>query len=1047
MNAAANQVKAIFLAAVERHDVAEWPAFLEVACAGQPELRRRVELLLEAHREAGTGAFDAVGAPAASDNTRGVGEEVGSVIGAYKLLEQIGEGGFGIVFMAEQQQPIRRKVALKVLKPGMDTKQVVARFEAERQALALMDHPNIARVFDGGATVSGRPYFVMELVKGIPITDYCDQAQLTPRQRLELFLPVCQAVQHAHQKGIIHRDLKPSNVLVTLHDGTAMAKVIDFGIAKASGEPLTDKSLFTGFGQLIGTPLYMAPEQAALSNVDVDTRSDIYSLGVLLYELLTGTTPFDKGRLQTVGYDELRRIIREEEPPRPSTRFSTLGEAATTICVQRKSDPRRLSRLMRGELDWIVMKCLEKDRNRRYDTASALAADVQRYLHDEPVQACPPSRWYRLRTTLRRHRLAVVTGATFAAVLIAATAISAWLAVREAQAKALAEGRLEQIDQANALLTSVFQGLDPRGADKLGLDLQEQLAQRVLKAARQLDGDAIGDAPTLARLQYTLGLTLDELGHYPEAVELLRKAHATRTTLDGADDAVTLATASKLGEALMHAGALDEALPLLAQTRERRRDRLGADSPDTLASMHYLAQGYQLAGERKQAQALMEGTVAGRKRVLGAEHPDTLASINDLALAYREDGQPRKAIPLHDDVLQAQQKVLGPNHPHTLTSMQNLALAYQAAGDRTRAVPLYQDALHRRMERLGPAHPDTLGSMLALAEAYRTGPEPAKAVPLLEEALAKARVRLPPGHAVTLTCMNNLAAAYERSGDRTRAIPLYAETMAQRQAKFGADHPATLRVLTNLAVAYAREKQHERAIPLFEEALRLRAAKDGRGHPDTVASLANLGAAYHHASRRAEAGAHLEEAIDLARRLPGGLVAAQMVWLLAELAAVYDEAGQADRAEPLHREFLNIRQQQFGQDDLRTAAALDGLAANLLAQNRFVDAEPLARDCLMVRTRKQPDAWQTYSTRSRVGATLLGQKKYAEARPLLVDGCEGLRQRVATIPPASRLRLVEAVQRLIALYQATGEADRLKELRARDDFKKLLAEVEAANKK
>src|SRR5207248_5780586 len=291
-------------------------------------------------------------------------EGVGSSVGPYKLLEQIGGGGMGVVYMAEQVHPVRRKVALKIIKPGMDSRQVIARFEAERQALTMMEHPNIAKVLDAGTTDAGRPYFVMELVKGIPITDYCDQARLSTRQRLELFVQVCHAVQHAHQKGVIHRDLKPSNVLVTLHDDKPVVKVIDFGIAKATGQPLTDKTLFTNFAQLVGTPLYMSPEQAALSGLDVDTRSDIYSLGVLLYELLTGTTPFAKDRFREAGYDEVRRIIREEEPPKPSTRLSTLGQAATTVSAQRQTDPKRLSQLCRGELDWVVMKCLEKDRDR-----------------------------------------------------------------------------------------------------------------------------------------------------------------------------------------------------------------------------------------------------------------------------------------------------------------------------------------------------------------------------------------------------------------------------------------------------------------------------------------------------------------------------------------------------------------------------------------------------------------------------------------------------------------------------------------------------------
>jgi serine/threonine protein kinase/Flp pilus assembly protein TadD len=396
--------ESIFAQALEISSTSERAAFLDLSCGENRSLRDAVESLLRAHERSG----DLLDLPEKRGATvkDPISERPGTVIGSYKLLEQIGEGGFGVVFMAEQTQPLRRKVALKVLKPGMDTRQVVARFEAERQALAIMDHPNIARVFDGGETTSGRPYFVMELVRGIPITEFCDQNQLSVRERLELFVSVCQAVQHAHQKGIIHRDLKPSNVLVTLHDGTPVVKVIDFGVAKAMGQDLTDKTLFTGFAQMIGTPLYMSPEQAGQSGLDVDTRSDIYTLGVLLYELLTGTTPFDKERLRTADYDEMRRIIREEEAPKPSTRISTLGQAAATVSANRRSDPKRLGQLMRGELDWIIMKALEKDRNRRYESASTFAADVQRFLRDEAVQACPPSAWYRLRKVARRNKAA-----------------------------------------------------------------------------------------------------------------------------------------------------------------------------------------------------------------------------------------------------------------------------------------------------------------------------------------------------------------------------------------------------------------------------------------------------------------------------------------------------------------------------------------------------------------------------------------------------------------------------------------------------------------
>jgi eukaryotic-like serine/threonine-protein kinase len=407
MSASPQQAREIFVAAVKLvPDL--WDAYLKEACGDDAALRDRVHNLLVAHKEAGSFLEPAVAALAVT-NEELVSERPGTAIGSYKLLQQIGEGGMGTVFMAEQTQPVHRKVALKVIKPGMDSRQVIARFEAERQALAMMDHVNIARVFDGGTTANGGPYFVMELVHGVPITKYCDDNQLTPRERLELFVPVCQAIQHAHQKGIIHRDIKPSNVMITLYDGKPVPKVIDFGIAKATEQKLTARTLFTQYGAMVGTLEYMSPEQAEMSALGIDTRSDIYSLGVLLYELLTGSTPLSHKRVKDATHAEILRLIKEEESPKPSTRLSDSEEALASISAQRKTEPAKLSKLMRGELDWIVMKTLEKDRNRRYDTASAFAGDVQRYLNDETVQACPPSAWYRFRKLARRNKVGVLT--------------------------------------------------------------------------------------------------------------------------------------------------------------------------------------------------------------------------------------------------------------------------------------------------------------------------------------------------------------------------------------------------------------------------------------------------------------------------------------------------------------------------------------------------------------------------------------------------------------------------------------------------------------
>ncbi len=454
----------------------------------------RVEALLHAHEQPDSFLEAPGGNLLHTIDEPAIHERPGTLIGPYKLLELIGEGGMGLVFVAEQQMPVRRRVALKIIKPGMDSRQVIARFEAERQALALMDHPNIAKVHDGGTiggepgrVSAGRPYFVMELVKGKPITEYCDRNQLRTRQRLELFLDVCHAVQHAHQKGIIHRDLKPSNILVEVHDVRPVVKIIDFGIAKAIDQQLSDKTMYTGIAQMIGTPMYMSPEQAGLSSLDVDTRSDVYALGVLLYELLTGTTPFDSETLKKAGYDEMRRIIREDEPAKPSARLSTLHqEALSTIAEQRGMEPRKLGQQMRGELDWIVMKALEKDRNRRYESASAFGADVRRYLQDEPVLACPPSKFYRLGKFLRRHRTGVFTAAVlFGAAMVLGAVFGKMALDQESQRTAIELAVKEDLQDASRALredqlADAIQALE-RGKLRLegsGLDsLQNQLTE------------------------------------------------------------------------------------------------------------------------------------------------------------------------------------------------------------------------------------------------------------------------------------------------------------------------------------------------------------------------------------------------------------------------------------------------------------------------------------------------------------------------------------------------------------------------------------------
>jgi tetratricopeptide (TPR) repeat protein len=733
--------------------------------------------------------------------------------------------------MAEQEEPVQRRVALKVIKLGMDTKTVIARFEAERQALALMDHPNIAKVLDAGATDSGRPYFVMELVRGVRITDYCDQNHLSTAQRLGLFVQICHAIQHAHQKGIVHRDIKPSNILVTVHDGMPIPKVIDFGIAKAtSGQRLTDKTLYTAFEQFIGTPAYMSPEQAEMSSLDIDTRSDIYSLGVLLYELLTSKTPFDARELLDSGLDAMRRTIREKDPVRPSTRLHAMrDDELTTTAKCRRTEPPKLIHLLAGDLDWIVMKALEKDRTRRYDTANSLATDVLHHIENEPVLARPPSSLYRFQKLVRRNKLVFSAATAVAGALVLGLVASVWMFVREnhARHRAVSAEQQAKIEAAKSQQVALFlkdmlYGVGPSAA--LGRDTV-MLREILEKTAERVDKELSNQPQVQAELQNTLGEVYDALGEYPRAGILFRKALETRKTLTGTASTNVAASLNNIAVVQYHQNKLAEAEATQREALEMVKKILGKEDETVADYMSNLANVLHDEKKLAEAETLHREALAMRRKLHGNESADVALSLNNLAGVLGDLSQYPEAEDKHREALRIRRKLFGNFHPEVSQSLNNLALVLRAEGKLDEAVASAAESVAIGKKLLPADHPEVVSSVSNLGHMLEEQGKPAEAEPLYREALASRIKNNGLEQADVAQGRQNLGRVLATQGKLPEAEMEFRQALAVRRKLFGNDNPSVAASLESLALTLAQQEKAAEGETLARECLALREKK------------------------------------------------------------------------------------------------------------------------------------------------------------------------------------------------------------------------------
>ena len=836
--------------------------FLDEVCASNAALRVELESLLSVGDELNTGFLESPSPAKFGGEGEGFGA-AGLAEGQlfaerFQLIRRLGEGGMGQVWLAEQTAPVRRPVALKLIKAGMYDETVVQRFQAERQSLAIMDHPAIAKVFDAGITPQGQPYFVMEYVQGLPITEYCDQQKLNIRERVELLIQACDGVQHAHQKAIIHRDLKPANILVVEVDGKPVPRIIDFGLAKAAAPETADHTMFTRFGQFLGTPGYMSPEQVDPNIQDIDTRTDVYSLGVILYVLLTGLQPFEKKHRQRPSLEEWLRQLREEEPPRPSGKVSEDRDTATDTSAARGTEPKLLASLLKGDLDWITMKALERDRERRYGTPAELVADLRRYLNDEPVTARPASAGYRIRKYISRHRVAAAVTTGLLLLMTAFSALQAIQLQKITQERDRANRERDRATRITDFMTGMFRVSDPSEARGNSITVREILD----KASKDIDTGLSNDHEIQAQMMYVMGDVYENLGLYPRAQLLLQQAMEIRQRVLGREHPDTLRSASNLAYVLSSEGHYAEAEKSARETLEIQRRVLGPQHPDTLRSASNIAFFVYLEGHYDEAEKLARETLEIQRRVLGLEHPDTLTSMNKLATDLENQGHYADSEKLRREALDIERRVLGPEHPQTLRAQVDLAVILERETHYLESEKLAREALEIQRRLLGLEHPTTVTSIGILAlDLEREGRYP-EAEKLYRERIDLSRHVLGPEHPDTLLATRDLADILLDEHRYPEAEKLYREVLDVERRVLGPEHPHTTSSMDNLANVLLAEGHDVEAEKLYREALDIDRRVLGPECPDCASITYNLGSVAAHRGRRDEALSLLRDAVD-----------------------------------------------------------------------------------------------------------------------------------------------------------------------------------------